>query len=499
MKKFFRRVPILVISILVCVFSLSIAALKLPSQSGKTGSIISKILNSQNGIGSQSLESIISGASKKAPVSSKPDSGSNSGRSSGKSSASNAGTAVGKTPASNAGKTPASSLSSNSAVSSRSALPSAKSSVSSSVSSSYFPSAAAPKFSSPEKIIVGYYGGWAAYSGVTPDKLNVSQLNVLNYAFAEIDGNLKIAMGDPAVDLSNFSRLQSVKNSHSGLKTVISVGGWSYSGKFSDAALTESSRAVFADSVVDFIKTYGFDGVDIDWEYPTGGGLSGNTVRAEDKTNFGLLLKTLRAKLDAQGIKDGKHYILSFAGGASSSYARGVGLSNIANTVDYGYIMTYDFHGPWDSFTDFNAPLYSPSGTSPQYKASVSEAVSTWISCGFPASKMVLGVPFYGYLYKGTANANNGLWQRYGSAAAVGFDQICSNYLSNPAFARHYDNTAQVPFIFDGSNFICYDDQNSIGLKAQYAMSRGLYGVGAWDLSYDRNGILIGAIKNAIK
>lgn len=471
MKRIFRKAPLITVAVFICILSLPIAALKLPPENRKTAGIISKIISSQNGSGISSLQSN-SSCSKSASSAGKLSSSGNA-----------------------AYKTSASSSSSKAAAGSKSASSSSKNNASSGAASTYYMNPSAPKFVSPSKIIVGYYGGWAVYRGVTPDNLNVSQLNVLNYAFAKIGSDLKIEAGDPAVDLSNFTRLRTLKSRHPGLKTVISVGGWSYSGKFSDAALTGASRADFADSVVDFIKTYDFDGVDIDWEYPTGGGFSSNTVRAEDKTNFGLLLQALRTRLDAQGVRDGKHYILSFAGGASSSYARGVGLSNIAKTVDYGYIMTYDFHGPWDGYTDFNAPLYSPAGTSPQYKASVSEAASAWINCGFPVSKMVMGVPFYGYIYKGTA----GLWQPFSSASALGFDKICSSYLKNPAFAKHYDNVSKVPWIFDGSNFICYDDQNSIGVKAQYAMSRGLYGVGAWDLSYDSSGILVGAIKNAIK
>lgn len=475
MKKIFvhKKFSIVAAAILICALSLSITALNLPLQGGKTSSLVSKIIDSQNS--SSAALSLHNSAS--AGSSKQASSSSNSASS----------------------KTLVSNSSSSKSLASSKGASSSKSNSSSGKTTSYYITPSAPKFNLSGKIITGYYGGWAAYRGITPDKLNVSQLNILNYAFAKIGSDLRIAAGDPAVDLSNFTKLQSLKSSNPGLKTIISVGGWSYSDKFSDAALTENSRNIFADSVIDFIKSYGFDGVDIDWEYPTGGGVASNTSRAEDKTNFGLLMNALRAKLDAQGIKDGKHYILSFAGGTSSRYASGVGLSNISKIVDYGYIMTYDFHGPWDGYTDFNAPLYSPSGTLPQYKTSVSAAVSTWLSNGFPASKMVLGVPFYGYIYKGTVNSNNGLWQTYGSAAALGFDQICSSYLSNPAFSKHYDSTAQVPWIFDGSNFICYDDQNSIGLKAGYAASRGLKGVGAWDLSYDSSGMLISAIKNAIK
>src|SRR5205823_5679300 len=107
--------------------------------------------------------------------------------------------------------------------------------------------------------------------------------------------------------------LQKLKQKHPHLKTLISVGGWTLSGPFSDAALTEKSRSKLAKSCVAFMLRYGFDGVDIDWEYPGGGGLPGNKSRVEDRQNFTLLLAELRRQLDEQGKGDKKHYLLTIA------------------------------------------------------------------------------------------------------------------------------------------------------------------------------------------
>lgn len=364
------------------------------------------------------------------------------------------------------------------------------------------PGAASPSLSSAAssagKYVTGYYGGWAAYSGLTPDKLDASNLDVLNYAFAAIGPNLNVTASDDAVDYQNFVKLRSLKSRFPRLKTVISIGGWDDSGRFSDAALTAASRAAFADSAAAFMKEYGFDGIDIDWEYPTGGGLASNVSRSADKKNFVLLLAALRSRLDAQGAADGRHYLLSFAGEANSTYADGVGLSSVAKYVDYGFIMTYDLHGGWDAFTDFNAPLYTPAGTSPEYKGSVDEAVDSWLSAGFPAGKLILGVPFYGHAYSGAAGANGGLWQRYTSCTTVGFDTIASNYLADPSYKKSYSGSAQVPSLFNGSTFISYDDETSLAQKAKYSLGKGLLGVGAWDLSYDPSGLLLSAIKTAL-
>jgi hypothetical protein len=122
--------------------------------------------------------------------------------------------------------------------------------------------------------VVGYYAAWAAYSGYTPDKIDATKLTHINYAFANIGSDLKITLGYPDIDPANISRLNSLKQINPALKTIISIGGWSWSERFSDAALTDASRTSFADSCVDFIVKYGFDGAEIDWEYPVSGGPS---------------------------------------------------------------------------------------------------------------------------------------------------------------------------------------------------------------------------------
>ena len=149
--------------------------------------------------------------------------------------------------------------------------------------------------------IVGYYAAWQAYSGSYPDQIDASKLTHINYAFANIGPDLKLTLGYPDVDPNNIRLLNSLKLKNPDLKTLISVGGWNWSGRFSDAALTDTSRSAFADSCVDFIVKYGFDGIDLDWEYPVSGGLTTNIKRPEDKQNFTLLLQKIREKAGCSG------------------------------------------------------------------------------------------------------------------------------------------------------------------------------------------------------
>src|SRR4051794_35249551 len=188
--------------------------------------------------------------------------------------------------------------------------------------------------SQPKYRIVGYFASWGIYDrGYFVTDIPADKLTHLNYAFAFLSDTGEITLGDEWADTQfpypndkddqplkgNFYQFQRLKQANPSLQTLISIGGWSESGKFSDVALTDASRKKFASSVVAFMLKYGFDGADIDWEYPTGGGDTGNIERPEDKDNYPLFLAELRAQFDAQEAKDGHHYLLTIALGSDRS------------------------------------------------------------------------------------------------------------------------------------------------------------------------------------
>lgn len=370
--------------------------------------------------------------------------------------------------------------------------PTAKPPVPSSGVSSVPPPKPAPVPTPNGKNIVGYYTGYSAHSGFTPNKVDASKLTHINYAFAKIDGNSKIALADSAIDLSNFKQLRGLKNTNPNLKLLISVGGWDYSNNFSNAALTAQSRETFAQSCLDFILTHGFDGIDLDWEFPVSGGPAHNTNRPEDKQNFTLLLKAIREKLDGQTAKDGKRYYLTIAAAPNSTYLKKIELTKIAPLVDYIFLMGYDLHGPWDKYTDFGAPLYGTGEDSPQYGGSISDGTALYLN-SVSSSKLVLGMPFYGHKYELNDEENNGLYQRYSSAKSIGYDNVLKNYLSDSAYGEFYHKNAKVPYLYGNGSFITYEDPSSIAHKVNYAKSKGLGGVGIWELAHDKNGNLLGS------
>ena len=338
--------------------------------------------------------------------------------------------------------------------------------------------------------VVGYYAAWAAGQGYGPEDIPAELFTQINYAFGKIEDG-KALLSDPIRDGKNLRGLTALREKHPGLKIALSIGGWDESTYFSDAAATAKSRETFAQSCAALLTAHKLDGMDLDWEYPVSGGTSGVIHRPQDRENFTLLLKALRKALDRQGQLDGKNYVLTIAGAANSGYLNCIEPKAVAETVDHIFLMAYDFHGPWSASADFNAPLYAPMDSPTRYRDSVDEGISAWLDRGVPAEKLVLGMPLYGYIYQGVSGGNNGLYSRFTTAQSVSWDKVKRQYLASSAYSQFRHQEAETPYLYGNRTFISYDDETSIAAKASLARSRGLGGVGFWELSQDSEGDLI--------
>ncbi|MCL4250165.1 MAG: glycoside hydrolase family 18 protein [Anaerolineae bacterium] len=356
---------------------------------------------------------------------------------------------------------------------------------------------------SPSYRIVGYFASWDIYArGYFVTDIPAEHLTHINYAFVNISEDGECALGDPWADVEysypddtdadpvrgNFHQLQLLKAAHPHLKVLLAVGGWTWSGRFSDVALTDESRARFAASCVTMMSQYGFDGLDIDWEYPGGGGLETNVSRPEDGHNYTLLLAELRRQLDAQGEADGgAHYLLTIAAPAGASNYRNMELGQIHESLDWINLMAYDFFGGWSSVTGLHAALYTPPGA-PAGTISADMAVQAYLAAGVPADKLVLGVPFYGRGWRGTRDQNDGLFQPYeDSAGEEGSFRYRDLSLFLKTMPRHWDADAQAAWLYLPGNglMISYDDAETLRAKAQYIIDQGLGGAMFWELGGD--------------
>ncbi len=290
-------------------------------------------------------------------------------------------------------------------------------------------------------IIVGYVTYWETRM---PDP---TLLTHINYAFALIKDDFE------TLDIKKPSRLQQVvalKNQNPDLKVMLSVGGWG-AGNFSEMAADSDHRKKFCENCLEAVKKYGLDGIDIDWEYP-GSSSAGISSSPDDINNFTLLMKDLRAEL-------GSDYLLTIATYAGVKYYN---LNAAGQYLNFINIMTYDMGRP----PYHHSALYSSSKT----KNSCVEAVEKHHQAGVPYGKLVLGVPFYGKPAEGES---------------VDYIDLASSYFNK--YTRRWDSVSKVPYLVDagGTMVICYDDEESLVLKAEYIKEKGLLGAMYWSIEGD--------------
>lgn len=314
----------------------------------------------------------------------------------------------------------------------------------------------------------------------------------INYAFAAIAaGRMVLGSANAAHDLEYLTGL---RRQNPSLQVLLSVGGWLGSGGFSDAALTAQSRAAFVRSGIDLVRRYDLDGIDVDWEYPGQSG-AGNTFRSEDKQNFTLLLKELRRQLDLLSHAEHRRMYLTIAAEATSDYLDHTQMAAAQRSLDAVNLMAYDYYEPGsDKITGNQAPLFTDP-TDPKGD-SADASVRAFEAAGVPASKMILGVPFYSHSWGDVPATGHGLFQPgkplpHGSAAHVSIDTMLGH-----GFTRYWDAHAQAPWLYSEEQkvFVSYDDPESLKLKCRYVMDHKLGGIGFWSYLDDTTGELLHAI-----
>ena len=454
--------------------------------------------------------------------------------------------------------------------------------------------------------IIGYFTSWRHGKNGQPAYLvnNIpwNRVTHINYAFAHVDAQNRIAVGtptaanNPATNMTwpgvagaemdpaytytgHFNLLNKFKKTNAGVKTLISVGGWAETGGYFDDGgtrvdaggfyrmTTTASNTVntagintFADSVVAFLRQYGFDGVDIDYEYPTSNNQAGNPLdfgqadakRAGLNASYHVLMRTLREKLDAAAAADGKYYMVTVAAPSSGWLLRGMEAYQSLQYLDYVNMMTYDLHGAWNQYVGPNAALYDNGDDNELTAGGVYGAYgigylnTDWAYHYFrgamQSGRINVGVPYYTRGHRGVTGGTNGLWgtapkttncppgtQSPCGNGAIGIDNLWhdlnaagqeepagsnpmwhaknlqdgrpGSYLTaygltpstDPAdtltgtYVRNYSAAHAAPWLWNAQKqvFLSTEDDQSIGAKADYVVSRGIGGIMIWELAGD--------------
>lgn len=342
-----------------------------------------------------------------------------------------------------------------------------------------------------------YYTNWAIYGrNYQPQQLPASQLSIVLYAFANLQSSGQVYSSDTWSDLEKHydtdswndvgtnaygcvKQLFLLKKANRKMKVMLSIGGWTYSTNFPAAASTATSRALFASSAVTLVKDWGFDGIDIDWEYP---------ADATQAQNFVLLLQEVRSQLDAYAAQyaPGYHFLLTIASPAGPTNYNIMKLGTMAGIIDYFNLMAYDYAGSWDTTSGHQANLYNNPSNPTATKFNTDDAVKAYIAAGVPSSKIVLGMPIYGRSFENTA----GIGQSYSGIGSGSWENGVWDYKALPKSGAtvYTDSVAGATYSYDSSakELISYDTPAMVQTKVSYLKSKGLGGSMFWEASGDK-------------
>jgi len=332
---------------------------------------------------------------------------------------------------------------------------------------------------------------------IHPGDIAAEKLTRINYAFANLQGG-RIVNGFTSDD-QNLAALVALKQNNPLLTVLVSVGGWTWSGDFSDMALTQESRHLFIESVVEFVDRHQLDGLDIDWEFPGQIG-AGNHFRPDDKQNYTLLLKELRERFDKLEKKLHRPLFLTIAAGASSDFLAHTEMDKVQKWVDTVNLMAYDYYEPdSDAITGHHAPLFT--NPADPKKISADRSVREYEQAGVPAAKIVLGVPFYGHVWGEVADVDHGLFHKGKPVpnAFAPYRNISATVL-NHGFIRYWDPVASAPYLYNSETniFVSYEDPESLALKCRYIRDHKLGGVMFWEYAGDSAGVLLDTIDTGL-
>ncbi|OAX79842.1 hypothetical protein ACJ72_05835 [Emergomyces africanus] len=345
---------------------------------------------------------------------------------------------------------------------------------------------------------VGYFESWNydhACDVLHPSKINTNPWTHLNFGFAQINPKDSTLTTMHVYDKEFYRAFTDLKMKKPSLKSFISIGGWDAGGKvYSDMAKSDNSRKAFIASVIGFLEKYGFDGVDIDWEYPVADDRGG---AKEDFKTYVQLLKELRAAL-------GEKYGLTVALPASYWYLRGYDLKGMVEYIDWFNVMAYDIHGTWDGNSIWTQTAINPHTN---LTAEISLGLDLLWRNSVPPEKVNLGLGFYGRSFtladpscttpgcpfkKGDHETSGG--------AQPGLCTLNSGTLSDYEINRIlkekspeviHNQDAGVNWItWDKDQWVSYDDGRTLKQKADLGNKLCLGGTVAWAVDLGGPGTL---------
>jgi chitinase len=345
--------------------------------------------------------------------------------------------------------------------------------------------------------VVCYWGTWNTDGGLPSGSIPGDKCTHVIYSFIGLDtSNWSVRVGDQ----NAINQFLTLKNTYPSVKLLVAVGGGDAgSTPYSDMASSQARRLSFIQSLVAFMNNNpGFNGLDVDWEYP---GVVWSGGRPEDKVNFVTFLQDLRI-----AFQQAKGWEISLAVSVvPQNIQDGYDVPRICPLVDFVHVMTYDFHGSWESFADVHSPLF-PRVRDQNSRLNTQDGTLAWNQLGCERYKLIVGVPFYGYQYKLVNAGQNQLGSPViqSETKTVKYSGLCRNL--NAGWTRRWDSEGMVPYMFNGVDWIGYEDVESLGHKLNFIQNEGYGGAMIWAIDQDdyegscgARTPLISTIHNALK
>ncbi|XP_050419117.1 chitotriosidase-1 [Patella vulgata] len=344
-----------------------------------------------------------------------------------------------------------------------------------------------------EFVSLCYFTNWANTRPVAEVRFTIEDIDPylcthLIYAFGVIktDHTLGPMSAGETERYKKFNDLK-LKNGH--LKTLLSVGGQNaMSTTFTGLSSNATNIDHFANASAKFLRDNGFDGIDVDWEFP---GETENT-----KQQFTALLKGLKEGFDRETKESGKpRLIISIAVAPGRTRIQdGYEVEQISWYVDYINIMAYDYFGPWNKIAGFNSPL-NPRTSDPRFSEELNQkwSVAEWLRNKAPKEKIVVGMTGAGASFTLNDSSVFDVGAPVDGGGTEGtlylipgrliYPEICELIKNNATVT--YDVEQEVPFAYMGNQWVGYDDIRSIQAKVKWILAEGLAGAMFWSLDFD--------------
>ncbi|CDW54995.1 Acidic mammalian chitinase [Trichuris trichiura] len=345
---------------------------------------------------------------------------------------------------------------------------------------------------SAEKYVRGcYFTNWAQYrpgkGKYNPEHYQANLCEYIFYAFAKLNDDFTVDQFEwNDIDIL-YPAVMKQKSSQPDLKVLLSLGGWNAgTATFKKMAATSSNRAKFISSLVSFLKQNKFDGFDLDWEYP----------ESSDKENYLLLCQEILAKFE-EVAKSSSTSRLLFTAAVSANPEKvdaGYDVPALAKVLDFVNLMSYDFHGAWETKTGINSPLHSRKDDSSEFKLwNVEESSKYWSNKGMPKKQIIIGLPTYGRgwtlsdaskSYVGApAQGSSTATEYLREAGVISYYEVCQKLSSGAK--RVWDEESKTPYVVQGNQWFSYDDVESLTAKINWIKQEKYGGAFVWTLDYD--------------